>query len=117
DTDDLFVGKTLLHGDVLMWLMKTLLTSVCINQRGAGHVALATARRASIEDAQRTNNRDLAGVVDVPALVPPSATRTRCNTASEADGHSCRCSMARHYSAEVLRICHLMIAECVGAVA
>ncbi len=22
NTDDLFVGKTLLHGDVLMWLMK-----------------------------------------------------------------------------------------------
>jgi len=37
DTDDLFVVKTLLHGDVLMWLMKTLLTSRCINQRGAGH--------------------------------------------------------------------------------
>jgi hypothetical protein len=37
DTDDLFVGKTLLHGDVLMWLMKTLLRTVCINQRGAGH--------------------------------------------------------------------------------
>lgn len=37
DTDDLFVGKTLLHGDVLMWLMKTLLTSREINQRGAGH--------------------------------------------------------------------------------
>ena len=36
DTDDLFVGKTLLYGDVLMWLMKTLLTSRCINQRGAG---------------------------------------------------------------------------------
>ncbi|WP_218968792.1 hypothetical protein, partial [Klebsiella variicola] len=34
---DLFVGKTLLHGDVLMWLMKTLLTSGCTNQRGAGH--------------------------------------------------------------------------------
>ncbi|RLZ69121.1 hypothetical protein EA146_24920, partial [Enterobacter hormaechei] len=32
----LFVGKTLLHGDVLMWLMKTLLTSGCTNQRGAG---------------------------------------------------------------------------------
>ncbi|MDU7343764.1 hypothetical protein, partial [Enterobacter sp.] len=31
-----FVGKTLLHGDVLMWLMKTLLTSGCTNQRGAG---------------------------------------------------------------------------------
>ncbi|WP_237764763.1 DUF932 domain-containing protein, partial [Enterobacter hormaechei] len=29
-------GKTLLHGDVLMWLMKTLLTSGCTNQRGAG---------------------------------------------------------------------------------
>ncbi|MGK0955140.1 hypothetical protein ACRE6W_23080, partial [Klebsiella pneumoniae] len=28
------------HGDVLMWLMKTLLTSRCINQRGAGHVGL-----------------------------------------------------------------------------
>ncbi|MGP0743826.1 biofilm development regulator YmgB/AriR family protein, partial [Escherichia coli] len=27
-----------LHGDVLMWLMKTLLTSGCTNQRGAGHV-------------------------------------------------------------------------------
>ncbi|PAY94796.1 hypothetical protein CEG99_25040 [Shigella boydii] len=41
NTDDLFVGKTLLHGDVLMWLMKTLLTSGCTNQRGAGHTALA----------------------------------------------------------------------------
>ncbi|MBM7228594.1 hypothetical protein JTY90_28735, partial [Klebsiella michiganensis] len=38
NTDDLFVGKTLLHGDVLMWLMKTLLTSRCINQRGAGQM-------------------------------------------------------------------------------
>ncbi|RHW63377.1 hypothetical protein AUM81_06965, partial [Cronobacter sakazakii] len=41
NTDDLFVGKTLLHGDVLMWLMKTLLTSGCTNQRGAGHIARA----------------------------------------------------------------------------
>ncbi|MEX5359470.1 hypothetical protein, partial [Klebsiella pneumoniae] len=40
NTDDLFVGKTLLHGDVLMWLMKTLLTSGCTNQRGAGHQLL-----------------------------------------------------------------------------
>lgn len=38
DTDDLFVGKTLLHGDVLMWLMKTLRTLWCINQRGVGHI-------------------------------------------------------------------------------
>ena len=36
NTDDLFVGKTLLHVDVFMLLMKTLLTSRCINQRGAG---------------------------------------------------------------------------------
>ena len=36
NTDDLFVGKSLLHGDILMWHMKTLLTSWCINQRGAG---------------------------------------------------------------------------------
>ncbi|WP_213776971.1 hypothetical protein, partial [Enterobacter hormaechei] len=40
NTDDLFVGKTLLHGDVLMWLMKTLLTSGCTNQRGAGQERL-----------------------------------------------------------------------------
>ncbi|WP_415837921.1 hypothetical protein, partial [Serratia silvae] len=40
NTDDLLVGKTLLHGDVLMWLMKTLLTSGCTNQRGAGHIVL-----------------------------------------------------------------------------
>ncbi|MFB2994749.1 hypothetical protein ACEWFD_04250, partial [Klebsiella pneumoniae] len=36
------VGKTLLHGDVLMWLMKTLLTSRCINQRGAGQAGYNT---------------------------------------------------------------------------
>jgi mannose-6-phosphate isomerase len=42
NTDDLFVGKTLLHGDVLMWLMKTLLTSRCINQRGAGQLYQVT---------------------------------------------------------------------------
>ncbi|TGG70965.1 hypothetical protein DAH17_24115, partial [Escherichia coli] len=42
NTDDLFVGKTLLHGDVLMWLMKTLLTSGCTNQRGAGHYLCIT---------------------------------------------------------------------------
>ncbi|WP_420259686.1 hypothetical protein, partial [Enterobacter kobei] len=46
NTDDLFVGKTLLHGDVLMWLMKTLLTSGCTNQRGAGH-PIETTRYAS----------------------------------------------------------------------
>ncbi|PSS44315.1 hypothetical protein C6560_23330, partial [Enterobacter sp. FS01] len=47
NTDDLFVGKTLLHGDVLMWLMKTLLTSRCINQRGAGHVIYTVRGRPS----------------------------------------------------------------------
>ncbi|PXB41721.1 hypothetical protein DL189_09005, partial [Enterobacter hormaechei] len=45
NTDDLFVGKTLLHGDVLMWLMKTLLTSGCTNQRGAGHFNSQTFKR------------------------------------------------------------------------
>ena len=37
-TDDLFVRKTLLHGDVPTLLMKTLLTSRCGNQRGAGQI-------------------------------------------------------------------------------
>ncbi|ANJ95187.1 hypothetical protein ADP72_20330 [Serratia plymuthica] len=32
DTDDLFVGKTFLHWNVVTLLMKTLLTSRCINQ-------------------------------------------------------------------------------------
>lgn len=36
--DAVGLGKTLLHGDVLMWLMKALLTSGCTNQRGAGHM-------------------------------------------------------------------------------
>ncbi|WP_370974600.1 hypothetical protein, partial [Enterobacter hormaechei] len=44
NTDDLFVGKTLLHGDVLMWLMKTLLTSGCTNQRGAGQSQLTRSK-------------------------------------------------------------------------
>ncbi|WP_431648516.1 hypothetical protein, partial [Enterobacter hormaechei] len=44
NTDDLFVGKTLLHGDVLMWLMKTLLTSGCTNQRGAGQTEFISGR-------------------------------------------------------------------------
>jgi hypothetical protein len=33
NTDDLFVGKTLLRGGVLMWFMKTSLTSQCVDQR------------------------------------------------------------------------------------
>lgn len=32
--------KTLLHWDVLLCLMKTLLTSTCINQRGADQMSL-----------------------------------------------------------------------------
>ena len=54
NTDDLFVGKTLLHGDVLMWLMKTLLTSRCINQRGAGHF---------LRDSTLNSRRKSSGVV------------------------------------------------------
>ncbi|EFE7635410.1 hypothetical protein F9S56_14065, partial [Escherichia coli] len=49
NTDDLFVGKTLLHGDVLMWLMKTLLTSGCTNQRGAGQWLSSTRLTSSCQ--------------------------------------------------------------------
>ncbi|MDK7808474.1 hypothetical protein QP618_30685, partial [Klebsiella pneumoniae] len=41
------------HGDVLMWLMKTLLTSRCINQRGAG-------QQRYIERIQRSAKSDWA---------------------------------------------------------
>ncbi|WP_425267623.1 RNA polymerase sigma factor, partial [Enterobacter hormaechei] len=41
--------KTLLHGDVLMWLMKTLLTSGCTNQRGAGQSELPSPQREVFE--------------------------------------------------------------------
>ncbi|WP_233218435.1 hypothetical protein, partial [Kosakonia sp. H7A] len=44
--DDLFVGKTLLHGVVLMLLMKTLLTSLCVNQWGAGQLVRGRVMRA-----------------------------------------------------------------------
>jgi len=36
-TDDLFVGKTLLPGDFLMYFFKKLLAIRYINQRGIGH--------------------------------------------------------------------------------
>ncbi|MBW3371553.1 hypothetical protein, partial [Klebsiella pneumoniae] len=55
NTDDLFVGKTLLHGVVLMWLMKTLLTSRCINQRGAGHSFLHSKIRFKKITARKSN--------------------------------------------------------------
>ncbi|PLJ07597.1 hypothetical protein B6J59_24395 [Klebsiella pneumoniae] len=38
NTDDLFIGKSLLHGDVLMWLMNTLLILVYVNKRCVGHI-------------------------------------------------------------------------------
>lgn len=47
-TDDLSVGKTLLYGDVLMWIMKKLLTSGCTNQRGAGQRKPTTQFAANI---------------------------------------------------------------------
>ncbi|HBZ16076.1 MAG TPA: hypothetical protein DEO73_09995 [Pantoea sp.] len=56
NTDDLFVGKTLLHGDVLMWLMKTLLTSRCINQRGAGHHSQKIIRKVQLMDLSGTRH-------------------------------------------------------------
>ncbi|KLF83492.1 hypothetical protein YA42_18385, partial [Enterobacter hormaechei subsp. oharae] len=42
-----------LHGDVLMWLMKTLLTSGCTNQRGAGHQEEIMVNQQQIREAQR----------------------------------------------------------------
>ncbi len=70
NTDDLFVGKSLLHGDALMWLMKTLLTSRCINQRGAGqYLHLIKIRYETIK------------AMDVGLLY---ATITRCRTAFSA---------------------------------
>ncbi|MDF6680813.1 hypothetical protein NMT85_21545, partial [Escherichia coli] len=56
NTDDLFVGKTLLHGDVLMWLMKTLLTSGCTNQRGAGHSDFANYPQPTLQTAIVANS-------------------------------------------------------------
>lgn len=49
NTDELFVRKTLIHGDVLMWLMKTLLTSVCIYQREAVNYPIMIGGLAEVE--------------------------------------------------------------------
>ncbi|HFN3535232.1 TPA: hypothetical protein ACHFPY_002918, partial [Enterobacter hormaechei] len=68
NTDDLFVGKTLLHGDVLMWLMKTLLTSGCTNQRGAGQRVCA--RGGVLLDA--VSNEVLARFIVSPGEVVPA---------------------------------------------
>ncbi|WP_243633950.1 DUF4113 domain-containing protein, partial [Enterobacter hormaechei] len=68
NTDDLFIGKTLLHGDVLMWLMKTLLTSGCTNQRGAGHndfTPTGVSQLNLFDDTQpRSNSNQLMKVMD-----------------------------------------------------
>ncbi|MCU3878526.1 hypothetical protein N8W78_11355, partial [Enterobacter hormaechei subsp. steigerwaltii] len=60
NTDDLFVGKTLLHGDVLMWLMKTLLTSGCTNQRGAGQLVSwsSSSKLAALTGGLEPSNED-----------------------------------------------------------
>ncbi|WP_334354415.1 hypothetical protein, partial [Enterobacter hormaechei] len=66
NTDDLFVGKTLLHGDVLMWLMKTLLTSGCTNQRGAGqqHLTNVELTQAALQ-ASRITKAYAAGTISL----------------------------------------------------
>ncbi|TBP54764.1 hypothetical protein EXT83_14280, partial [Klebsiella quasipneumoniae subsp. similipneumoniae] len=68
NTDDLFVGKTLLHGDVLMWLMKTLLTSGCTNQRGAGHDGLRSLPGTYPTDAQKNQGSSGRRRLRHPAL-------------------------------------------------
>ncbi|WP_270195661.1 hypothetical protein, partial [Klebsiella pneumoniae] len=55
-------GKTLLHGDVLMWLMKTLLTSGCTNQRGAGQQCQLLKKRVPY-DLHSSCNKKASGVV------------------------------------------------------
>lgn len=50
NNEDLLVGKTLLHENVIMWLMKTLLTLGCTNQRGAGHERFNRTYRTEILD-------------------------------------------------------------------
>ncbi|MEG5742923.1 SDR family NAD(P)-dependent oxidoreductase [Enterobacter hormaechei] len=72
NTDDLFVGKTLLHGDVLMWLMKTLLTSGCTNQRGAGQLDVsATPTQTRLSDMKATFDVNLFGPVRVTQAFLP----------------------------------------------
>ncbi|MCM7506582.1 hypothetical protein [Enterobacter kobei] len=44
DTDDLFGGKTFHHGDVLMWIMKTLLTSALPPQPVTQYLRIAALR-------------------------------------------------------------------------
>ncbi|WP_442781368.1 hypothetical protein, partial [Citrobacter sp. W5] len=70
NTDDLFVGKTLLHGDVLMWLMKTLLTSGCTNQRGAGHIIKLARRIIDIEIRARKSAKAKGKEAEVEQVVP-----------------------------------------------
>ncbi|MFY7465196.1 hypothetical protein ACOTXO_22350, partial [Enterobacter cloacae complex sp. CDL006] len=58
-----FVGKTLLHGDVLMWLMKTLLTSGCTNQRGAGQLADLPMTQQNIIDKLKQYRKETGNVI------------------------------------------------------
>ncbi|MDV1286145.1 hypothetical protein RZP82_11475, partial [Escherichia coli] len=46
------------HGDVLMWLMKTLLTSGCTNQRGAGHHHFADSNLPSAYIIEQMHSRE-----------------------------------------------------------
>ncbi|MDD8637362.1 hypothetical protein LAX19_23085, partial [Escherichia coli] len=71
NTDDLFVGKTLLHGDLLMWLMKTLLTSGCTNQRGAGQTIWGMGRESGSDQSEHRWHQHSAAmhpVVDTMAF-------------------------------------------------
>ncbi|MFV9348271.1 hypothetical protein ABQ428_12260, partial [Citrobacter freundii] len=62
-------GKTLLHGDVLMWLMKTLLTSGCTNQRGAGQdLYHAPSAQKSAKSERKKENK----VPNKPKCIPAS---------------------------------------------
>nr|WP_024966748.1 polyprenyl synthetase family protein [Pantoea sp. IMH] len=68
DAEDLFIGKSLLHGDVLTLLMKTLLTSRCINQRGAGRYTNNAQPRRSRPTIHRQYGENAAILVAVALL-------------------------------------------------
>ncbi|MDV0878746.1 integrase, partial [Enterobacter cloacae] len=79
------------HGDVLMWLMKTLLTSGCTNQRGAGHAYGKAGSHVPEKTISKyfKEARDKANIVwpkDCSALPPFHEQRSLSSRTYEAQG-------------------------------
>ncbi|MGT3856829.1 hypothetical protein, partial [Enterobacter asburiae] len=64
------------HGDVLMWLMKTLLTSGCTNQRGAGQLSRGLWRRVHLGQLMR-NSKPMKAQKIAPIPAMPIINQTR----------------------------------------